>query len=118
MLLRGSGQTHGSAVNLSSVVDGQTESGVPHGAVLIAFSDAVLGNDEAALESARSHVLQDLGPQALIDAAAIVATFQQMDRIADGTGIPLDEFVVEPTQDLRAEIGLNDFSSARSTLGR
>ena len=61
MLLRGSGQTHGSAVNLSSVVDGQTESGVPHGAVLIAFADALLGNDEAALESARSHVLQDLG---------------------------------------------------------
>ena len=85
---------------------------------MVAFSEAVLGDDDVALESARKRVLDDLGPEALSDSAAVVATFQQMDRVADGTGIPLDAGVVELTQDFRADIGLNDFSSAQYTLSR
>jgi hypothetical protein len=42
----------------------------------------------------------------------------QMDRIADATGIPLDNQVRDLTDGLRAELGLNDYASAQNTLGR
>ena len=115
MLLRESSRT--SDVNLNAAVNSGVESGVPHGATLLAFADAVLGDDDAALDAARSKILQELGPKALIDSAGVVATFMQMDRIADGTGIPLDSPFVEQTGDMRAELGLNSFASAQNTLG-
>jgi hypothetical protein len=40
----------------------------------------------------------------------------QMVRIADGAGVPLDEFVMEATNDFRGDLGLNAFGSARNTL--
>jgi len=38
-----------------------------------------------------------------------------MVRIADGTGIPLDDMVAAMTADLREELGLNEFASAHRT---
>ena len=92
------------------------ESGVPHGATLLAFADAVLGSDDAALAAARRQVVEELGPDGLVDAAAVVATFMQMDRIADGTGIPLDATFIETTKEMRAGLGFNSFASAQNTL--
>ncbi len=116
MLLRGGGKSEGSKVDLKGVTDKSVDSGILHGAALISFAEAVLERDDAALGSARDRVLQNLGPAGLSDTAAIVATFQQMVRIADGTGIPLDAPVADMTVDLRSEIGLNEFGSARNTL--
>ena len=48
----------------------------------------------------------------MIDAAGIIANFQRMVRIADGTGIPLDEPVAMMTQDLRSDLGINKYGSA------
>lgn len=56
-----------------------------------------------------------MGPAALVDAAAIVATFQQMDRIADATGIALDAMVDVASQDVQTELGLASFASSRNT---
>ena len=89
---------------------------MPHGAPLTSFAEAVLGTDDTALAEARRQVLAELGPEGLVDAAAVVATFMQMDRIADGTGIPLDAAFVEPTQEMRTRLGFNDFASAQNTL--
>ena len=36
-----------------------------------------------------------------------------MTRIADGTGTPLDEGSVDMSADIRSQIGVNDFVSAR-----
>ena len=92
------------------------ESGVPHGATLLAFADAVLGSDDTVLTAARRQVVEELGPDGLVDAAAVVATFMQMDRIADGTGIPLDATFIETTQEMRTSLGFNSFASAQNTL--
>ena len=93
-----------------------TENGIPHGALLNTFAEAVLGKDDAKLDAARNAVLEALGPAALVDAAAIIAAFMQMDRIADSTGIPLDDFVFEASNDFREDLGLHNFGSARNTL--
>ncbi len=89
----------------------------PHGTLLIAFADAVLGKDKTTLDTVRSEMLTELGQAALVDAAGVVATFMQMVRIADATGIAIGTAILEKTQDVRETLGINTFASAQNTLG-
>lgn len=116
MLLRES-STPGGDIDLYAAVNSSIENGVPHGAALNAFAEGVLGTDDVKLNSARNTLREALGPQALVDSAAVVASFMQMDRIADATGIPLDNTVAQATQNFRGKLGLNTFGSARNTFG-
>lgn len=59
---------------------------------------------------ARGNVYRSLGAAALVDAAAIVASFNAVVKIADGTGIPLEEAKAEATAELRATLGLEKFN--------
>ena len=56
-----------------------------------------------------------LGDQAAVDAAGIVANFQRMVRIADGCGIPLDDFTKDATADVREALGIHEYASAANT---
>jgi hypothetical protein len=49
----------------------------------------------------------------MIDAATVTATFNANDRVADATGIPLYDIMAVSTEDIRAELGINDFASAK-----
>jgi hypothetical protein len=117
MLLRASSEMSGNKVDVGAVVDPSiaAESGIPDAALLIAFSDAVVGNDEAELERARASLLDAVGFEGLVDAAGVVGNFQRMVRIADGTGIPLDAPLLALTADLRRDLAINDYSSADNT---
>ena len=114
MQLRGSSPT--SDIDLHAAVNANTENGVPQGALLNTFAEAVLGKDDARLDTVRNAIVTELGPAALVDAAAVIGGFIQMDRISDATGIPLDDFVVEATNDVREDLGLHAFDSARNTV--
>jgi len=92
------------------------DSGVPDGDVLIAFSNAVLATDRAALDAARTALEDRMGPNALVEAAVTAANFSMVDRIANGIGIPMEAPFVKGTADFRADVGINDFLSARNTL--
>ena len=94
----------------------ELESGVPAGDVLLAYADAIIGPDVDALNTARDALAAALGPAAVSGAAAIAANFSKNDRIANGLGIPVDEMVLKATQDLREQLGLNDFGSAINTF--
>ena len=59
---------------------------------------------------ARQDIYRSLGAAALVDAAAIVASFNAVVKIADGTGIPLEEAKAQATADLRDELGLEKFN--------
>ena len=89
--------------------------GVAHAAELLAFADAAVQGEPGALAAARADLLQALGPEALVDAAAVVANFERMVRIADATGIPLDAPVAALAADLGQELGLGRFGSAANT---
>ena len=91
------------------------DSGVDHGAELVAFAEAVVGADEAELERARKELLAAAGPQALVDAAAVAGNFQRMVRIADGAGIPLDGVLDVMSVHLRDELDLRRYGSAAHT---
>jgi hypothetical protein len=97
------------------VAGGAGDGGVPHGAALAAFAEAALRGDDLALAAARAALLAAAGPEALVDAAAVIANFEMMDRIADATGIPLDGIVSASSGGLRSALGLERFASAANT---
>jgi hypothetical protein len=92
------------------------DSGIPHGALLIEFAEAILGDDDERLAAARSTIVDVMGAAALVDAAGIAGFFNAIDRVADSTGTPLDEAVLADTESLREELGINDLTMAKRTL--
>jgi hypothetical protein len=98
-----------------AVIDPSAASGVAHGESLVAFADALVGADDAALERAREELVALLGPAGVVDAAAVASNFERMVRIADGTGIPLDAPVRLVAPDLAEELGIARFGSAANT---
>ncbi len=102
------------AYDLHAVTEGAAAtSGVPHEDALLVFAEAMVRDDEDALVRSRKRILEEMGPEALVDAAAVVSNFERMVRIADSTGIPLDSFLDEMTADIRADLNLVRFASAK-----
>ena len=109
-MLRASATATGRAVDLNAIVDdGAGDGGVPHGRLLTAFAEAVLGDDETLLIDVRQRVRDTLGDAALVDTAAVVANYSALDRVADATGIPLEPAKEAETAELRAELGIDVF---------
>lgn len=110
MMLRVSAETSGEDVDLTAIVaDEAVPTSVPSGQALLAFVDVSLDDDAEAIAAARQQVLSELDEAAMIDAAGVIANFQRMVRIADGTGIPLDPPMDALTADLRSELGINGY---------
>ena len=84
---------------------------VPHGRTLIDLVEAVHGGDEAAMTAARRGVRESLGDAAFVDACATIASFSAVVKIADGAGIPLEDYKEEATRELRQELSIDDFQS-------
>ena len=89
-----------------------TDGGVANGAVLIRFATDVLGSDGEELAAARTDIAGIMGGAALTDTAAVAALFNAIDRVADATGIPMEEEKAAATADFRATIGVDDFAAA------
>lgn len=104
-------------VDLRGVVDPGVDPGIAGGRELVEFVDALLGPDAGRLVQARAALVALLGYEGLLGASAIAANFSRNDRIANATGIPLEKDFVEQSEDFRAVLGINDFLSARNTLG-
>jgi hypothetical protein len=85
-------------------------SGVAHGAILIGFAEAMVGDNDEALAQARQAVIEALGPEAMVDAAGVASNFERMVRIADATGIPLDERLELLSKEVRDQLHLQRFT--------
>jgi hypothetical protein len=92
-------------------VDGVQEVGVPHARALLAFADAAVAFDAAA---ARAELLAAIGEAALIDAAAVIAGFNGIVRIADAMGIPLEPAKAEQSADWRGPLGIDRYAAQKS----
>ena len=90
---------------------GDEVAGVAFGAELIAYADAVVARSTDVPQT-RDAVHKSMGDAGVVDAAAVIANFQRMVRIADGTGIPIDGPLDVLSADIRHEIGINEFPSA------
>jgi hypothetical protein len=96
-------------IDLGVITNGG-DGGIPHGLTLTEFAEAVLGRDDARLSAARDRVRDELGDAALVDAAAVIANYSALDRVADATGIPLEPAKEANTVELRARLGIDDFA--------
>lgn len=117
MLLRASSEIRGAEVDLRVLTEPELAavSGVAHAGALIALADAMVGEDDEALAQARQRVIAELGPLGLVDAVAVASHFERMVRIADATGIPLDDPVEIMTSDVRHSLGIDRFTAAANT---
>ena len=114
-MLRVSGEDNNERYDLGALTDRDRPSSVAQGEVLLRFADACMGEDEVELSAARAGVLAQLGNDGLVESAAIVGTFNQMVRIADASGIPLDSPLDLATVGFRDLIGLDQFGSSANS---
>lgn len=84
---------------------------VPHGKILINLVEAVCASDEAGMAVARHAVRDELGDAAFVDACATIASFSAVVKIADGSGIPLEDYKEAATRGLRDELAIGQFQS-------
>ena len=103
-------------MNPEALVRPELDSGVPAGDVLLAFAAAIIGTDQAALDQARAALKAAIGPAAVVGASAVAGNFYKNDRVANGIGIPIDDMVFKGTEELREQLGLNDYKSAVNTF--
>ena len=110
-MLRESAKATNTEIDLKALTsDGPGDSGVPSGGLLADFTEAVLGNSESRLVIARQRLGSKLGDGGLVDASAVIANYNALDRVADATGIPLEAAKEANTAELRAVLGINDFA--------
>ena len=115
-MLRESSNAKGEGYDLNLLTGAGGDGNIAHGALLVSFADAVMGSDDRRLDEIRAAIRSRMGDAALVDAAAIVATFNAIDRVADATGIPIEDAKAESTADIRAALGINQFAEARGEI--
>ena len=121
MLLRASGEATGTTVDIDAVVDeAPDETGIPGARAIARLVDASVRNDDTALPAARARVIEELGRDALHDAAAVIGNFERMNRIADAAGIPLDGITKVFGATDGERLGFSGFANAEAgtALGR
>lgn len=107
MMLRASSEAFGYEVDIRAVTKPAIESGIPHGALLLGFVEAVLKRGDA--EPSRRDLVEALGSDGLMAAAGVIGNFSMMNRIADATGIPVGKGSLARTLDVRESLGLDRF---------
>lgn len=105
------------SVDLEMVTGEEADSdgGVEHGEALAKFAEAIAKREEDSLIETRDALVQEAGPEVMVDAAAVAANFQRMVRIADSTGIPLDDRSLALSAGVRKQLDLGEYASAQHT---
>lgn len=96
----------GMDLEIRSIGDPSMACGVPGGNALLGLVDALLKGDENDRVAAREAVRDELGDAGLVHTAGVFGNFQMMNRIAEGTGIPIPRQRVDANEDVIHQIGL------------
>lgn len=108
-MLRESSIAFGYALDIRAIADDSYESGVPGGDVLLPFVDSVMAGSDEDRRAARAAIVDALGTESLVDAAAVHGNFQMMNRVAEGTGIPTPGASIQREWEMIEALGLNGF---------
>ena len=95
--------------------DGTGTSGVAYSEELMQFAEAVAGRQPNEIAIARDVLLHAAGNDVVVDAAAVAGNFQRMVRIADSTGIPVDDRMNALSGDIQRDLDLRRFGSAQNS---
>lgn len=117
MLLSVSGKKFGYDVDLEVAMDSGRagDAGVPYGAEILAFATAA-NQRSAELPAAREALRGAVGDEGLLEAAATVAAFNGLVRVADGTGIQLDPSMMSASASDRDRLGIDAFGGAANSV--
>ena len=115
MGLLGASSRGNEALNYGAIVDPSQASGVEHGSLLMGFTEAAVRRS-GDLAEVRGRLVEAIGAAAVVDAASTMANFQRMVRIADGTGIPVDGYILERSGAVPERLGLTAYRSAANTF--
>ena len=88
-MLSWSSETTNTPVDVRAVTDPTVDPLIPGGVALLRYADAVVAQSTEEIRTTGETLGGDLGLAGLVDAAAVVGNFQMMNRVADGTGIPV-----------------------------
>jgi alkylhydroperoxidase family enzyme len=66
---------------------------IKHEVELVNFAKAVLSTNKLEISEASKQLVEKIGVEGMLDAAAIIAFFNAINRVADATGIDLDNEV-------------------------
>src|SRR5262249_5312150 len=80
------------------------------------FVDAVLGGLDAQLPGLRASVRSAVGDAGFVDTCATIASFNAVVKLADGTGIPLEDWKESRTRDIRDALSIDAFRGQRVAL--
>ncbi len=108
-MLSSSAEQLGIEWNPRSITDPTVDPLLEGGWELVAFVDAAHGDDAAALNASRKALRGVLGDAATVEAASVIGNFNQMNRLADATGMPVGPGTLQRTEALRAETGIAPF---------
>ena len=112
MMLRASSAANDLELDLGVVRgDPQNSDAIQCAPQLTALVDASV-NDLESLPEARAALVEATDEATMLDAAADVANFEMMTRIADGTGTRHPEDRLESMSDMFGPMGLTEFVSA------
>lgn len=112
-MLSWSSTESGSPADLAAIAAGEGDAGLPHGAELVAFAEALARFDSNALTAARERLVECAGEAFMIDAAAVAANFEMMTRVADGTGARYPEDSAAARDAIGVRLGVDGFTSHR-----
>ena len=110
MLLRESGEQANQAYNVDAVTQSDGDAGVPHGDYLRRLVEATIRGEWISLAQLRGDAEAAMGTQQVVDALAVAAAFNGITRVADATGIPLDEEAAQATESMRQATGIDQFA--------
>ncbi len=112
-MLRASVRHASGEVDLRAITDGRTvDALLPLSQQLIDLADAAV-NDVEQLDVSRGNLRSMAGTAVLNDAAAVIANFEMMTRVADTTGAAVDVANEARLAPVIAAIGVADFETAR-----
>lgn len=117
-MLSWSGQVEGAEIDLHALGRGEVATVLPLATELQAFAKTAVGGDEAALAVCRHALVEaagggDEGVQVMFEAAAVVANFEMMTRLADGTGARFAPEVTAERAQLAEAVGAATLTSRR-----
>lgn len=116
MLLRRSGEIREETYNLNAVTEvADGEIGVASEALLLDIAEAVYHADKDKLAELRKRGAMELGEQALVDAIAVASGFNGITKVANATGIPLDQETETQTGELRRSAKIDDYADEYKT---
>ena len=110
MLLSLSGDKTGKEYNLNAVNTPYGLAGVEDEHWLRLVTELTMTKDWEKLTNTREEAYRIIGEQKVVDTLVVASAFNGITRVADATGIPLDNDTEKNTAQMRKDTGIQSFS--------